>query len=156
MTSPVRPQRSPKFRGTHTFAVNFMFAASALGASPQSIEVMRQLDNVTRHSSLPASNRRESRRERFRTLARQWRADTQFLSSSREMAMHPAYQAIIGMGAEVLPFILEDLRDNSGHWFWALKSISADDPVVPRDRGSVKRMRAAWLQWGSSKGLVDA
>lgn len=70
--------------------------------------------------------------------------------------MNPAYQAIIGMGAEALPMILEDLRQNSGHWFWALKAISNEDPVVPSDRGSVKKMKNAWLQWGEVKGLVRA
>jgi len=70
--------------------------------------------------------------------------------------MHPAYQAIIGMGAAALPMILEDLRQNSGHWYWALKAISNEDPVVPGDRGSIKKMRNAWLQWGETKGLDRA
>lgn len=70
--------------------------------------------------------------------------------------MHPAYQAIIGMGAEALPLILEDLRENSGHWYWALKAISAEDPVVPSDSGSIKRMKRAWLQWGEAKRLVGS
>ena len=70
--------------------------------------------------------------------------------------MHPAYQAIIGMGADALSMILEDLRLNSGHWYWALKAISNEDPVVPSNRGSIKKMKEAWLQWGEAKGLVRA
>lgn len=69
--------------------------------------------------------------------------------------MHPAYQAIIGMGHDALPLILEDLRDNSGLWYWALKSISSEDPVPPHDRGVIKRMKSAWLRWGKTKGLVS-
>lgn len=68
--------------------------------------------------------------------------------------MHPAYQAIIGMGPDALPFILEDLRQNAGHWYWALKAISNEDPVVPRDRGSIRNMKTAWLRWGETKGLI--
>lgn len=70
--------------------------------------------------------------------------------------MHPAYQAIIGMGAPALPLILEDLRQNSGHWYWALKAISNEDPVAPGDRGAIKKMKEAWLRWGEAKGLIRA
>lgn len=68
--------------------------------------------------------------------------------------MHPDYQAIIGMGPEALPMIVEDLRDNSGHWYWALKAISNEDPVPPSDRGSIKRMKIAWLRWAEQRGIV--
>jgi len=127
-----------------------------MGASTQSVQLQRQLNELTRYYALPASSRRDPRRDRFRSLAQQWRNETQWLSSTTEVAMNPAYQAIIGMGAEALPMILEDLRQNSGHWFWALKAISNEDPVVPRDRGSIKKMKGAWLQWGQTKGLVRA
>jgi len=137
-------------------AANLLFAVSAIGASSQSVNLATQLRNVSVHRSFPASSRRDPRRDRFRSLAQQWRSETQWLSSTTEVAMNPAYQAIIGMGAEALPMILEDLRQNSGHWYWALKAISNEDPVVPRDRGSIKKMRGAWLRWGETKGLVRA
>ncbi|MBI5865351.1 MAG: hypothetical protein HZB38_12750 [Planctomycetes bacterium] len=97
---------------------------------------------------------RNRRRERFQRLARQWREDTRWLSSTTDIAMHPAYQAIIGMGPEALPMIVDDLRENAGHWYWALKAISNEDPVPPGDRGAIKRMKAAWLRWAEEKGIV--
>lgn len=155
-SSPVR--HAPAVRGTQSlvFSANLLFAVSAIGASTQSVQLQRQLNCLTVYYALPASSRRDIRRERFRSLAQQWRKETQWLSSTTEIAMNPAYQAIIGMGPEALPMILEDLRQNSGHWYWALKAISNEDPVVPRDRGSVKKMKGAWLQWGETKGLVRA
>jgi hypothetical protein len=42
---------------------------------------------------------------RFRELARQWKEATLLLSSITEMATHPAYQQIIGMGRAALPWI---------------------------------------------------
>lgn len=139
-----------------TAAANVLFFVSAVGASQQSVQLQDQLRNLSIYYAIPASSRRESRRERFRSLAQQWRSETQWCSSTTQIAMNPAYQAIIGMGTEALPLILEDLRQNSGHWYWALKAISNEDPVVPRDRGSVKRMKSAWLKWGETKGLVRA
>ena len=138
-----------------TAAANVLFYVSAMGASAQSVQLQDQLQQVRVHYALPASSRRDPR-ERFRSLARRWRSETQWLSSTTEIAMNPAYQAIIGMGADALPLILEELRHNSGHWYWALKAISNEDPVVPRDRGSVRKMKDAWLRWGETKGLIVA
>lgn len=71
-----------------------------------------------------------------------------------EIAMHPAYQQIIGMGPTAIPFILSEMKEKKGHWFWALKSITGDDPVAPLDRGNVKKMTAAWLSWGREQGYI--
>jgi hypothetical protein len=78
--------------------------------------------------------------ERFRDLVRQWKDATVLTSSFSEMATHPTYQQIIGMGKEVLPLLLEELRREPDHWFWALKSITGEDPVPPADRGKLQAM----------------
>jgi hypothetical protein len=137
-------------------AAGVLFSVSAMGASDQSAQLDRQLGlELPAYYAIPASRRRDSRFERFQSLAQQWRAETQWLSSSTDSAMHPAYQAIIGLGEAALPLILEELRLRPEHWFWALKAISNEDPVVPRDRGSIQKMRQAWLRWGEAKGLVS-
>ncbi len=131
-----------------------LLAISTFGASPQAVELQKQLRDVRMEIESTAWSMSKRRRERFRQLTGQWRNATQWLSSTTDIAMHPAYQAIIGMGPEALPMILEELRSNSGHWYWALKSISNEDPVPPRDRGAIKKMRAAWLRWGEQRGLM--
>jgi hypothetical protein len=70
------------------------------------------------------------------------------------MVAHPAYQAIIGLGAPVVPLLLQDLAREPAHWFEALKAITGEDPVRPEDWGRVRAMAAAWLAWGRSRGLV--
>ena len=54
---------------------------------------------------------------------------TAMFSSITEIAMHPAYQQIIGMGSIAIPFIMRELENRPAHWFWALKSITGEDPV---------------------------
>ena len=66
--------------------------------------------------------------------------------------MHPAYQQIVGMGRSAVPFILKELANGPGHWFWALRAISGEDPVSPKDRGDVLKMTNAWLVWGARNG----
>src|SRR5947209_7891445 len=76
-----------------------------------------------------------SLQRRFADLVRQWKEATRFASSITDMATHPAYQQLIGMGKEALPLILDELRREPDHWFWALKAITGEDPVPPADRG---------------------
>ena len=71
------------------------------------------------------------------------------------MVLHPAYQQIVGMGAEALPFILAELERKPEHWFWALRAITREDPVPPSHRGNVVLMARDWLQWAKRKGLCS-
>ena len=88
----------------------------------------------------------------FNDLKRQWLAETRGISSINQMSMHPAYQQIIGMGKDIIPLLLREVERKSGHWFWALKSITREDPVPPEKRGRTKEMIKAWLEWGKSQG----
>ncbi|MBI5685969.1 MAG: hypothetical protein HZC54_12930 [Verrucomicrobia bacterium] len=85
-------------------------------------------------------------------LAEQWRSETRRCSTLLEMATHPAYQQIIGMGHTVVPYLLKDLAKKPEHWFWALKAITAEDPVPEADRGNLERMTQGWLIWGARNG----
>jgi hypothetical protein len=89
---------------------------------------------------------------RFMTLKSRWESETRHLSSVIDIAMHPAYQEIIGMGSAVIPMILTELAAKPNHWFWALKAISGMDPVPVEERGRIAAMREAWLQWGRDNG----
>ncbi|OUL34352.1 hypothetical protein BV375_04700 [Nostoc sp. 106C] len=88
----------------------------------------------------------------FTALVNQWLEETRGMSSINQMSMHPAYQQIIGMGEVVIPLLLRELERKSGHWFWALKSITREDPVPPEYRGKVNKMIKAWLDWGRDRG----
>ena len=71
-----------------------------------------------------------------------------------DMVTHPAYQKIIGMGRDVVPLILEDLRRGVDQWFWALHCITEADPVEPEAHGDVNRMAEKWLEWGERHGYI--
>lgn len=92
-------------------------------------------------------------RQRFHNLAERWRAETALVSSTTKAAMHRSYQQIIGMGASALPFIIQELRGEPEHWFWALIAITGQDPTSPEDAGNLTAMREAWLRWAERRGL---
>ncbi len=106
------------------------------------------------HFCLPYSRRWLNPVTRFVTLKTKWESETSALSSITEIVMHPAYQQIIGMGPVAIPLILSELKEKPGHWFWALKSITGEDPVLPDQRGRIKEMTEAWLRWGRNHGYV--
>ena len=93
---------------------------------------------------------------RFSLLKKQWEEDTAVLSSMSTMAAHPAYQEIISMGKDAIPFLLAELKREPAHWFWALKAITGEDPVKPGQRGRMKEMAEAWLAWGKKYYITEA
>jgi hypothetical protein len=68
------------------------------------------------------------------------------------LAEHPAYQEIIGMGAEVVPLLLRELGREPDHWFRALHALTGADPVPAASQGKVREMAAAWLDWARRHG----
>lgn len=92
---------------------------------------------------------------RFNELVDRWKRDTEYVSDIMEMATHPSYQEIIGMGRPAIPLLLRELKHSPDHWFWALRSISGEDPVPPENRGKIQEMANAWLKWGHEKGYLE-
>ena len=113
-----------------------------------------ELKQSVDHYMLPFSRVWADPAKRFQLLKSEWESATAVLSSVSEMSMHPAYQQIIGMGPIALPFIFSELNDKPGHWFWALRSIAGEDPVLPEQRGRIKQMAATWIQWGRKHGYL--
>ncbi len=88
---------------------------------------------------------------RFHNLKAEWEESASMLSSITEIAMHPAYQQIIGMGTPAITLILHEMSIEEGHWFWALRSITGIDPVPTEYKGRIREMTEAWLKWGEEQ-----
>lgn len=93
--------------------------------------------------------------EEFNELANQWHDETDLLSSPSRITGSDTYLKIISMGRRVIPLILEDLKEQGGSWYRALRIISDDNPVSVEARGNVEQMKQAWLQWGRSRGYIE-
>jgi hypothetical protein len=92
--------------------------------------------------------------ERFKKLAKEWRDETWFSSSTKDRIEHPAYQKIIKIGPEVIPFLLKDMQNNYTHWFHALHVLTGEDPTDPNHPGNVMLMTEEWVKWGYRKGYL--
>lgn len=89
---------------------------------------------------------------RFRVLTSDWKEATRFSSSPEEIAVHPSYQRVIGMGPAALPLILKDLQREPHHWFWALNAIVGYDAADQAD--TLKSAADAWIAWGRRHELL--
>ncbi len=92
--------------------------------------------------------------QEFHRLAEIVHEECTHLSSVREVVLHPAYQKIVGMGPSALPLILGELKHKPGHWFWALRAITQEDPVLPDHQGAIAEMAQDWLNWARKKGWL--
>jgi len=82
----------------------------------------------------------------FRVEAERWKKETLHLSSVTKMISHPSYRRIMGMGPDVLPILLRELRENPDHWLVALNAITGEDPAPPDS--TFDQAVDAWLAWG--------
>jgi hypothetical protein len=90
--------------------------------------------------------------EKFIKLRDQWKSEMVHVSSTTRLVLHPAYQAIIGMGPVVVPLLLRELEQRVDFWFWALHAITQEDPVSTEMRGDMREMAKAWISWGKNQG----
>ena len=102
------------------------------------------LNNILPPSTAP--------RDTFDELVAKWRRDTDHISSITKTVMHPCYQTIMAMGPPAVTLILKELRDRGGHWFWALRFITQQNPAD----GCVEfdAARLVWLEWGRREGYI--
>ena len=125
---------------------------SEIDKLPSNLREMIQQLSLSEESAIASSRQKTEFETTFYQLVEQWKSETRGISSTEQLSVHPAYQQIIGMGRDVIPLLLRELEKNSGRWFWALKSISREEPVTPEQRGKTKEMISAWLNWGREKG----
>ncbi len=93
--------------------------------------------------------------QRFTRLAEEWRVGRGHSSKLTDLAMHPAYQQIIGMGERAIPLLLDEMKERPDQWDWALRAITGADPV-PRDSwGKLNEIAAAWIAWGRERGYTS-
>jgi|SRR5208282_320171 len=89
----------------------------------------------------------------FNGLVKKWKEETGGYSLTSQKYAHPAYQSILVLGSEVVPFILRDLQTNGGRWFEALKALTKrDDITKPSD--SYEDAVKAWIAWGKDNKLI--
>ena len=84
-------------------------------------------------------------RATFERLADEWLEQRPKGVDVAQMIRHPAYQAIIDIGAVAVPWLLARLAQRPDHWFHALNRSPTRNRYNPNIRGSSPR----WPKTGS-------
>lgn len=85
--------------------------------------------------------------EKFDLYSGIWKTETMFSSNSSEITNNSAYRSIIGLGKDIIPFIIEDLKQSENHWFSALELLTGENPIKSEHRGIINLMKSDWLNW---------
>lgn len=100
-------------------------------------------------------------KDEFIELKTKWREDTIFHSNPVTIYDHPCYARIVAGGKDVVPFILEDLRDNGPEYWWdTLYQLTGIDlvvstPVANGWRGiNVEETCNKWVEWGKENKII--
>lgn len=92
---------------------------------------------------------------KFNYLKNKWKLETNLLSNFNRIITHPSYQEIINYGDVFLVFILKDLKQNGGLWFYALEKITEEKVLSHITNPTYNQLKDAWLQWGVNNKYID-
>lgn len=112
------------------------------------------IQSTKKSSFAPKRQTKKFVEKQFNLLAEKWYLETLHSSGYLDKVLHPAYQRIIGLGKSVIPFILRELKDQLGEWFWALRALTGEDPTTSAMSGNRDKMAQAWLNWGKENGYI--
>ncbi|OLE21537.1 MAG: hypothetical protein AUI36_34350 [Cyanobacteria bacterium 13_1_40CM_2_61_4] len=101
----------------------------------------------------PEATEEELLQETFSNLATDWKASTAAWSSIARRYAHPSYQAILALGKDAIPLILNELKNRPDYWFAALRVLTKDSPVGPEV--GFDQAVEGWLAWGKAHGHLD-
>ena len=85
--------------------------------------------------------------KKFELYSGIWKTETMFSSNSSEITNNAAYRYIIGLGKDMIPFIIQDLKQSENHWFYALELLTGENPIKTEHRGIINLMKSDWLNW---------
>ena len=103
---------------------------------------------VTQHQSAVAEDQKL-----FSGLLEEWREATALSSNPMQAILAKPYQRIIGMGKRALPFIFSELPKCQDNWFWALESITGENPVSKEHYSNFRLATEDWVRWGQRRGF---
>ena len=103
-------------------------------------------------------------REEFSSLRYQRHSfPLQLIYDSEGGDHHPLFEELLNAGSDVVPMLLEDIRDaeptdlSVPFWIWgaALGFITGASPVPETQAGRFEAVREAWTRWGEEQDLIE-
>lgn len=90
----------------------------------------------------------------FYTIRQQWTNAMAHMSTVNEAISDPAYQRIIGLGEDALPYIFDSLENETELWFPALHAITNEKPE--EEQTEFVNELEYWYSWANKHGYYSA
>jgi hypothetical protein len=133
------------------------FVSPEMKGKPKSMEAYMASGGLVelKYQMVETAKKGESLAEKqFNELAAKWRKETGGYSTMIHIAGNNNYLDIIGMGKDVLPYIIKDLQKEPDYWFVALKHITKENPVPKEHIGDIDKMAEDWLNWARENKII--
>jgi len=114
----------------------------------------RELIIIELSCSTALTHQKENLAIKFNQLSSEVIEDCIMVSSPTNIALHPSYQKIIGLGEDAIPLLIKELNNQPTFWFWALQAISGINPVPKYERGKISVMVKRWKRWAKENNYV--
>jgi hypothetical protein len=82
----------------------------------------------------------------FQMHYRRWKGQT-VASKDEAIYDNKHYRAIIEMGPDVIPYLIDDLENEPGFLFNALRRITGENPIKDKHVGNISKMNNDWRNW---------
>jgi hypothetical protein len=83
----------------------------------------------------------------FNYYYEEWNKEIKYQSSTDAITNNAFFKKIIALGSEVIPYIIEALRDMPSFLIIALYKITGVNPIKSDHRGKIKEMTRDWIEW---------
>jgi hypothetical protein len=83
----------------------------------------------------------------FNYYYEEWNKEIKYQSSTDAITNNAFFKKIIDLGSEVIPYIIEVLRDTPSFLIIALCKITGVNPVKSDHCGQIKEMTRDWIEW---------
>ena len=86
--------------------------------------------------------------EKFNELSKKWQEETALSSVMSAVLKNESAKEIIAAGSEVVPFIIDEIRETyNGHYTIILSEIVGYSPIPTPHYGKIKKMAKDWIKW---------
>jgi hypothetical protein len=90
----------------------------------------------------------------FECFYNEWYEETKYLSSSK-IFENKYYKKIISMGMDIVPVMINKLKESPEHFFVALAKITGKNPVKSENKGKINKMAEDWIVWWEQNKNVN-
>lgn len=124
------------------------------GLSLEAKTIRQNLRDTEEHFFIPSFRSEERLKHKYEHYYSMWFEATAHYSVTNDKLKHPTFKEILKLGPQIIPIILENMRNGKYIFFEALIILAKENPIKPEHLGDIEKMTQDWIDWGMEKGHI--